>query len=203
MIDGGPGLAHAFKKFRKYLKEYSIQPEEFKLMVLTQGDFDHVGSARPIKEFTGAQIAIHENDKPNLEEAIFNWPSGQNAYGKFFHTLFYPFVKNTSFPSQKADITLTDDEFPLKDFGIEGKVICTPWYTQGSVSVLPDSGDAFVGCLTHRGFPFRRKPNLPIFADDLEQIKKSCKIVIKKGAKTIYPGHGKPFYVDEIKKYLQ
>lgn len=202
MIDGGPGQTQAFKKFKMYLNQYSVQPDELKLVVLTHGDFDHVGSVKSIKELTGAQIAIHENDKPNLEEGKFNWPPGTNAYGKILHFLFYPILKGITFLPQKADIALSNDEFPLYGFGIEGKVIHTPGHTQGSVSVLLDSGDAFVGCLSHSGFPFRRKPNLPIFAENMKQLKESWKILIEQGAKNIYPGHGKPFHVNEIKKFL-
>jgi len=202
MVDGGPGQKNTITKFRKYLQQFSIQPEELKLVILTHGDFDHVGSSKPIKELTGAKIAIHEIDKPNLEEGIFNWPPGQNAYGRFLHSLFYPLMKNTSFPSCKADLTLTEEDFPLNGFGIDGKVIYTPGHTRGSVSVLLDTGDAFVGCLSHNGFPFRRKPNLPIFAENIEQIKESWHQIIAKGAKTIYPGHGKSFDVEEIKKYM-
>jgi len=202
MIDGGPGQKNTFNKFRKYLQQFSVKPEELKLVVLTHGDFDHVGSAKSLKKITGAEIAIHEKDKVNLEEGRFNWPPGQNAYGKFVHFLFYPILKSISFPPQQADITLTNKEYPLNDFGITGKIIYTPGHTQGSVSVLLDTGDAFVGCLTHSGFPFRKKPNLPIFAEDLKQIKESWKTIIELGAKTIYPGHGKPFHVDEIKKYI-
>ncbi|MEN8115407.1 MAG: MBL fold metallo-hydrolase [Bacteroidota bacterium] len=200
MIDGGP--ANAIKKFNKYLERLNIQPDEIKLIVLTHGDFDHVGSAKNIKKLTGAKIAIHENDKPNLEQGRFNWPPAVNFYGKFFRGLFYPFLKSISFPPEKADIVLTDSEFPLHNYGIEGTIIYTPGHTMGSVTVLLDSGEAFVGCMAHSGFPFRRKPNLPVFAENIELIKKNWKTIINKGAKTIYPGHGKAFDVEEIKPFI-
>ena len=85
---------------------------------------------------------------------------------------------------------------------IKGKIIYTPEHTAGSVSVLPDSGDTFVGCLAHNGFPFTFHPVLPIYVEDLAEIKKICHILIEKGAKMIYPGHGNPFPVEKIMKYL-
>lgn len=200
MVDSGP--AKSFERFQKYLKQFSISPGEIGMIALTHGDFDHVGSAREIKEYTCATIAIHEKDKENLEEGKFNWPPGTNAKGKIIRSVFFPLMKRITFPPVNADITFSNSEFPLYDFGIQGKILYTPGHTDGSISLLLDSGEAFVGCLAHNGFPFRRKPNLPIFADNVEKIKKSWKMIIEKGAKTIYPAHGNPFRVEEIKKYL-
>jgi len=46
------------------------------------------------------------------------------------------------------------------------------------------------------------KPKLPIYAKDIEQLKKSWKVVMDQGATKIYPGHGKPFPPEKILKYL-
>ncbi|MCK5220126.1 MAG: MBL fold metallo-hydrolase, partial [Candidatus Aminicenantes bacterium] len=80
MIDGGP--VHAEKQFKKYLKKNQIDPQDISLIVLTHGDWDHVGSAKDFKTLTGAKIAIHEEDRRNLEESRFNWPPGISRWGK-------------------------------------------------------------------------------------------------------------------------
>jgi hypothetical protein len=43
---------------------------------------------------------------------------------------------------------------------------------------------------------------LPIYAEELSEIKKSWELIISQGAKMIYPGHGNPFPVEMIKRYL-
>ena len=88
MIDGGS--PNAGRKFLKKMKSYSLDTEEIQLIVLTHVDFDHVGSAKEIKEITGAKIAIHENDRMNLEQGIFNWPKGVTPWGRISHGLFFP-----------------------------------------------------------------------------------------------------------------
>ncbi|MFO7889160.1 MAG: MBL fold metallo-hydrolase [bacterium] len=88
------------------------------------------------------------------------------------------------------------------DFGIRGKIIYTPGHTPGSVSVLLESGELFAGCLAHNNIPFRFRPGLPIFAEDLEKVKESWDKVIRQGAEKIYPAHGDPFSVDVIKNKL-
>ncbi len=201
MIDGGsPNIKEHFKK---KLTNYSINPEEISLIILTHGDFDHVGSAKDIQEITGAQLAIHQKDRMNLESGLFNWPKGVTTWGKISRSIFFPLIKNKmNFPKVKANIVLDNNELSLKDYGIAGKVIYTPGHTLGSVSVLLDTGEAFVGCLAHNNIPFRLKPGLPIFAENIELIKESWKLLVDKGAKMIYPAHGKPFSVEIIKKYI-
>lgn len=78
----------------------------------------------------------------------------------------------------------------------------TPGHTPGSISVLLDTGDAFAGCMTHNNPPFRLKPGLPIFAEDLPRLKESWKRLLEEGVKTIYPGHGNPFAAEEMRKAL-
>lgn len=173
-----------------------------KLRILTHGDFDHIGSAKQIKEATGAKVAIHENDRKYLEEGRFNWPPGVTRWGISTRFLVKPFFKHKKIPPLKSDIVLTEKDFPLDDYGIDGKIIYTPGHTSGSVSVVLSSGEAFVGCMAHNGFPFTFHPGLSIYAEDITEIKKSWDILIRQGAKMIYPGHGNAFPVEKMMKLL-
>ena len=201
LIDGAwPGAA---KSFSKLLSDSKIKPEEIQLIILTHGDFDHVGGAREIKELTGAKIVMHEKDSQNLEKGIFHWPEGVTLWGKISRAMMLPFVKmKGKFPPVKVDILLDDKGLSLKEYGIPGEIVYTPGHTFGSISVMLESGDAFVGCLAQNRAPFVFKPKLPIYAKDLGLLKESWVKVISMGANTIYPGHGKPFPLEKITKYL-
>ncbi|MEN8139252.1 MAG: MBL fold metallo-hydrolase [Bacteroidota bacterium] len=201
IIDSGPPFAG--KNFLKKLADYSIAPKEIKLIVLTHGDFDHAGCAKEMQEICGAKIAIHEKDRINLEEGIFNWPKGVTTWGKISRSLLLPLLKNNvNLKTVKADIVLDGREMSLEKYGIDGKIIYTPGHTIGSVSVLLDSGEAFVGCMAHSGFPFRLSPGLPIYAENIDLLKESWKLLIDRGGTMIYPAHGNPFPAEEIKKYI-
>jgi glyoxylase-like metal-dependent hydrolase (beta-lactamase superfamily II) len=91
---------------------------------------------------------------------------------------------------------------PLTGFGIPGKVVYTPGHTAGSISVILDSGDAFIGCLAQNKLPLRLSPGLPVLADNIEKVKESWRSILDLGVKTVYPGHGKPFSADIIRKAL-
>jgi glyoxylase-like metal-dependent hydrolase (beta-lactamase superfamily II) len=192
------------KSFAKLLSDSGIRPEEIQLIILTHGDFDHCGGAKEIQELTGAKIVLHEKDRKNLEQSIFNWPEGATTWGRISHSLFMPLVKRMigEIPAAKVDIALDDKELSLKEYGLDGKIVYTPGHTSGSISVILDSGEAFVGCMAHNRLPFVFRPKLPIYAMDPELIKESWVKVINMGARTIYPGHGKSFPVEKITKYL-
>ena len=201
LIDGA--WAGATKSFSKLLSDSQIKPEEIQLIIITHGDFDHLGGAKELSELTGAKIAIHEKDRENLEKGKFHWPEGVTTWGKISRAMFKPLMKiKGAFPAVKADIVLDDKGLSLKEYGIPGNIVYTPGHTYGSVSVLLETGDAFIGCLAQNKAPFVFKPRLPIYAKDYDLLKKSWKKVIDQGAKTIYPGHGKSFPVEKILKYL-
>jgi glyoxylase-like metal-dependent hydrolase (beta-lactamase superfamily II) len=202
LIDGGwPGISRAFVKC---LGHRGIKPEEIQLIILTHGDFDHLGGAKELQDLTGARIVIHEKDRENLEKGIFHWPEGVTGWGKISRALFKPVVKSMGvFPPAKAHMVLGDQGLSLDGYGIPGHILYTPGHTHGSVSVVLESGDAFVGCLAHNRVPFVLKPKLPIYAKDISLLKESWTRVIEQGAKTIYPGHGKPFPVEKIFPYLR
>jgi len=87
-------------------------------------------------------------------------------------------------------------------FGVPGKVLFTPGHSMGSVSVLLETGDAFVGDLAMNGSLLRWGAGLPSLAEDLEMVKESWALLLRQGARVIYPAHGKPFPADTIRKAL-
>jgi glyoxylase-like metal-dependent hydrolase (beta-lactamase superfamily II) len=200
MVDGG--MPNKLKLFKSELLKLEIQPSKIKLIVLTHSHFDHCGSAREIRDLTGAKVAIHESERTFLENGGTLIPKGVNIYGKIIQPLLLPFFKKISYPKFIPDILITDKPYPLSMYGIDGNIIHTPGHTIGSISVILDSGEGFVGCMAHNGLPFRIHPGLPIYAQDIESVKKCWKILIDKGVKMIYPGHGKPFPAEVMKKSL-
>ena len=200
MVDGGsPGKLNTFiNKIRKA----SIEPKQIKLIVQTHGHLDHIGSTKAIKEVTGAQVAMHEPDKEWLEHSTPPLPPGVTPWGHILIRIMSWFTRPNHTLATNVDIPLSDEDFSLIPFGIPGKIISTPGHTKGSISVLLDTGDAFIGDLAMNGFPFRLQPGLPVFAEDIKRVKESCRLLLDKGAKTFYPGHGKPFSADVMLRIL-
>lgn len=200
MIDGGaPKQA---KEFAKAMEKISIKPQDIQLMIMTHGHWDHIASAKEIKEITGAKIAMHEREKDWLEKSLKPMPPGVTTWGHIFSKIITMFLPLIHIPGTHVDVVLGDEEFPLEEYGIPGKIIYTPGHSSGSVSVLLETGDAFVGDLAMNKFPLRLSAGLPIFAEDWQKVEESWKLLLDQGAKTIYPAHGDSFSADIIRDAL-
>ena len=81
-------------------------------------------------------------------------------------------------------------------------MIYTPGHSWGSVSVLLESGEAFVGDLGMNMFPMRLTPGLPIFGDDMQVVNRSWRKLLSMGARMVYPAHGKPFPAEIMEKAI-
>ena len=103
---------------------------------------------------------------------------------------------------KQVDIVLEDEAFSLEGYGISGKILYTPGHSSGSVSVLLETGEAFVGDMAMNKFPLRFSPGMPIYAENWQTLVDSWKALLDEGAKSVYPSHGRPFSVDAIQKEL-
>jgi hypothetical protein len=107
LVDAGvPGKA---KTFARTLETSGIAPRDVKLIVLTHGHWDHVGSARDIRNLTGARLALHEREAPWLENAFAPMPPGATAWGRILGgilSLCMPFVR---IPACRVDLKLGND----------------------------------------------------------------------------------------------
>jgi glyoxylase-like metal-dependent hydrolase (beta-lactamase superfamily II) len=200
LIDGGEPRKIA--RLKKGLEDAFIKPEEIQLIVLTHGHWDHIGSAKDIQDLTGAKILLHHKDLHFLDDAHPSQPSGVTAWGNIIIGLLKLYSLFIRIPTFEVDVLAGDDEISLVEYGIPGKVIHTPGHSWGSVSVLLDSGEAFVGDLAMNMLPMRLNPGLPIFGDDIKLVKNSWRRLLDMGTKTVYPAHGKPFPAEILRKAL-
>ncbi len=200
MVDGGaPKKA---KEFIKATEKIGINIHDIKLIILTHGHWDHIGSVKEIKELTGAKIAMHHLEKEWLEKSLKPMPPGVTTWGDILGKIIAVLLPLISIPGTNVDVVIGNEGLLLDGFGISGKVIHTPGHSFGSVSILLESGEAFVGDMAMNKFPLRFSPGLPIFAEDPIKLNDSWRSLLDQGAKMIYPAHGKPFSAGIIRAAL-
>ena len=200
LIDAG--IPKTFPSLERQLACIPIKLADIQLLVITHAHFDHVGNALEIKASTRAPILVHRDDQEALETGRGPIPPGITPWGRTLSALGSIFEPAIIAPKVNPDLIVDDTGFDLREYGVPGEIIHTPGHTMGSISVLLENSAAIVGDLAMSGFPKRRKPGIPIFAESLEHVLASWRELIERGAEMIYPAHGKPFPVDYLRREL-
>jgi len=196
------GMPRKAKAFQKALDRLSIRAEEIALILVTHGHIDHIGSAKAIREMTGARIAMSAREASWLETGRTRMPPGITTWGKTFGVVMKAIGPLARVPACDVEVPLGDGDLRLDDYGIHGTVLHTPGHTSGSMTLLLDTGDALVGDLAMNGFPHRRGPGLPAFGEDADEVKRSWRLILDRGAQRIYPSHGAPFDASVLESAL-
>lgn len=149
----------------------SDEVSKVKYILLTHGHFDHILGVPQVKEHTGAEIAIHENDEKCLHDehaslADMDCPGAQQMC--------------------EADILLHEGDV-LKLGSSEIRVLETPGHTKGGVCFMCEdllfTGDTLF-CLTYGRTDFE--------GGSEEEMKRSLKrLVDLDGDYTVLPGHNR------------
>ncbi len=195
LIDAG--FPNTVKTFLNALEKKSINLRDIVLIVITHVHCDHVGNLKETKDFTGAKIIVSSNEYELLKKGIISIPKGTNISGKLISYLGNLFPKAISYPPVEADIRISET-YSLKDFGFNASIIPTPGHTEGSLSVVSDSGEAFVGDTCFNIFPINKSTVFPPFANDIPILLKSWKLLLDMKVQELFPGHGKPFDRDKL-----
>lgn len=196
------GRAGTMPAFARAVRNSPINRIEDALLVLTHGHWDHVGSAREIQAFTGAQLAVHRQDRSMVEAGRAVIPPGATAWGRVVAAALGAVAPRLGFPPAQVDVELGDEDLSLAPFGIPGRILYTPGHSLGSVSVLLENGDAFVGDLAMNWIALRLTPGLPVLAEDMHLVRSSWRRLLHEGARVIYPAHGRPFPAEVIRRAL-
>ncbi len=185
------GISYSRGVLNKALKKAGCRPGDLKLVLMTHADWDHSGNAAWLRKKYGAPLAIHRDEAGAVEsgQMLLNRKSRQRMAFRMLLALSRPLC----FRRFRPDVLLTDGD-DLSRYGLEGRVIHVPGHSRGSIGVLTAEGDFFCGdLLTNSGGP--RKND---FVDDSVEMDASVEKLKSLNIKTVYPGHGRPFTMEEF-----
>jgi len=195
LIDTGYSNKQAI--LEKRLKVLGCQPGNLKLIILTHGDTDHTGNSAYLREKFGAKIAMHADDSGMVESGDMSVNRKVKAdkmslIFRIISSVTPLFIKVGKFNVFKPDLAV-DESFNLGTYGLDARVIHVPGHSKGSIGVLTAGGDLFCGYLLYNMFGFNYIDNLFDHKSSMEKLK-------KQNIKTIYPGHGKPFTMEQFRR---
>jgi glyoxylase-like metal-dependent hydrolase (beta-lactamase superfamily II) len=160
---GWPGT---LPTLRANLARMDVPLHELRYGVATHYHPDHAGLAQELK-LAGVPLLVVSGQEPAI-----------------------PLLKHWMKPEDRfVDITLHDNVVVapaetralLAGIGIDGELVMTPGHSDDSVSLLLDNGYVFTGDLTH--------PSV-VPPEHAALVTRSWDDLRRRGAKTVYPGHG-------------
>jgi glyoxylase-like metal-dependent hydrolase (beta-lactamase superfamily II) len=184
--------------FEKKLAGLGIATSDIKYLLLTHHHDDHAGFAAELVRRTGCRVIAHRNAvlplKQGKSEGTDKPVTRRSQIALTFYTLVH---KEFNFPPltlTERDIVIEgDNDSFLKGIGIDGVILHTPGHTRDSVSVLLSDGSAFVGDAAMNFLRWTGMGHRPIVIEDINTVYESWRKLRERGARVIYPAHGRPF----------
>lgn len=191
---GNPGSR---KEILNALSQHNIEKETVGLIVITHAHRDHYGGALELKKYLKVPLAIQQNGVPLVSRGEIAPIKLQGLPG----ILAWPFTSRGKINPVVPELSF-DRSLNLTVFGIPGAVISTPGHTLCSATVILDNGECIIGDLLMFKFPFLGLPAKPFFATDMDCCLNCLRLLLKKGIKKFYAGHGGPWSSEKVAKLL-
>ena len=178
------------------------KPGALKLILITHGDFDHIGNVAYLQKKYGGKVAMHRSDLGMAEHGNMFWNrTGINIILKKLIQIILVLsrLKLKKVDRFTPDIFLEDGD-DLSDYGFNARVIHFPGHSKGSIGFITSNGELFCGDLLQN----LKKPEEGSLVDNKDEFNASISKLKEIPIKKIYPGHGEPFsiedYLDEHEK---
>jgi glyoxylase-like metal-dependent hydrolase (beta-lactamase superfamily II) len=201
------GYPAGYPSFRKKLNRLGLSPSNIEYIFLTHAHDDHAGFLNELLRDSNAKFILHQN-------AIEGLRRGQNSFAGFCSgrlALFFCKLMALAghgehrFPPVEARfesrfLTVNDETKPALEAELGAKIIETPGHTACSISLMTDGGILFCGDAAMNGIPSLKRAT--IWMEDREAFCASWKKIIELNPKMLYPGHGRPFPVSDLARFL-
>lgn len=154
-------------QFFNELGKKHLKVQDIDYLLITHYHPDHMGLTTDLMKL-GVQLVIMDCQKDYVHQSDYIFKKEKNPY-------FQPIDDQ-----QAKQLNLSGSQYFLNQCGIGGKILSTPGHSIDSISVVLDSGEAFVGDL----YP---QEQVPLYHDKI--LSHSWQNLISQGARFAYFAH--------------
>ena len=185
------GMPNQCSTIETELAKAGCQSGNLKLIIITHGDIDHCSNAAYLRQKFGTKIAMHYADLGMVERGDMFWNRQKpNIFIKAIFSLLFGLRKSNRF---KPDLYLKDGD-NLAEYGLDAQVLALPGHSKGSIGILLANKNLFCGDLLGN----TDEPKLWSIIDDPSAASASVEKLKSLAINTVYPGHGKPFLMEQF-----
>ncbi len=192
------GMPNHEQEILARLRALGKSERDVRLILLTHAHIDHAGSAAALRRATGAPIAMHRADEHLAQTRVLQMPPGRNAFITAGARALQPLMRFAPMETFTPDIWLAEGQ-ALQEFGLDARIIHTPGYTRGSISVWFDDGALFVGDAILNLL----RVSLPLVWEDAAATYASAREIIALRPRVCYTGHGRTFEWNDLERFAE
>jgi len=193
LIDTGFPMRRS--SLEKELESSGCKPGYLTLILITHGDFDHTGNAAYLRKKFASKIAMHPGETEVVESGDMSLSRKSTP---FLSRIIFSFLKLGKSDRFTPDLYV-DDGYDLSGYGFNARVLHVPGHSKGSIGILTAEGALFCGDLLVN----TAKPALNTLADNASEINASFEKLKGLEINIVYPGHGKPFPMEQLLSNLR
>lgn len=195
------GIPMTRYKLERALELEGVKLNEIKLVIITHGDIDHIGNCAYLQKKYGLKIAVHEADAwmCRTGKSIQNRKRKSSPLAKIKSSvigqlIIKPLMKKYPLEAFEPDMILSDGQDFIKE-GFDAKVVHIPGHSMGSIGILTGDSDFFSGDTINN----RKRPTVADIVENEALLVKSLDKIKILNVRNVYPGHGSPFLMAELK----
>ncbi len=193
------GSSGRLGRLENVMNSRGISFNDIILILLTHTHYDYAGCLKEIKQRSSAKVLVHKDEASHLAAGYASLPRGTGLFSKIAIGISgLLFKEKNRFEPVEPDIVI-EDSYDLSSYIPGVSVIHTPGHTSGSVSVIIDNTYAVVGDTLFNILPHTVYPP---FANNKKQLLNSLNRLVDTGCSTFYPGHGRSFSIEKIRRRL-
>lgn len=194
------GYKWNYPKFLKALEANGVELKDIKYLVITHAHADHVGFAKEFLKDNPCKVVFNPKAGVRLEAGKNNTETYVATFGGLVVSRAEAaFIdKYFCFPAVNTENFIPADVQPLAKEGVT--FICLAGHTDADL--VMKIGDAlFCGDICSNAYPGYRCA--PAWMENKFELVKSWQTILSDPEiKTVYPGHGKPFEINKLRKNL-